>query len=72
MCSVENCERVATVGKICKYHYNKKRLENTTIICSADDCDKKAIAKGFCIKHYNEQHYKKELKNNAYKSTFLY
>lgn len=60
ICSENNCKRIATVGKICKFHYNKNRLANITKICEIENCDNKVMAKGFCAKHYYEQHYKRK------------
>ena len=62
ICVTEQCERIATVGKLCKYCYNRNRLEKITEKCSSEECPNKVMAKGLCSKHYSRMHYPPRVK----------
>lgn len=64
MCSEEGCGRAATVGPLCKYHYNKKRLASITRICKTVGCGRTVTVKDVCTRCYNAEHYPKRIKKN--------
>ena len=62
ICITEKCDRIATVGKVCKYCYNKNRLSKITETCNVEGCTNKVMAKKLCTKHYNALLYPKRVR----------
>jgi len=56
ICITENCDRIASPGKLCKYCYNKLRLASITKICKIEGCNRIISAKELCAKHYYIEH----------------